>query len=453
MSESGIEIRVPDIGEADNVEVVEILVAVGQQVAVDDAVVVLESDKASMEVPATHAGQVASIAVKPGDAVVQGDVLLVLAADGAGEAAASAAAGPDAEPAVADAAAAVVSDGAAADDGESVVDPAVEAAVEAMVEPVIGATVGSAVAGGDESVASAAGTDVHAGPAVRKQARQYGVDLAAVRGSGPHGRVLHDDVMAFVRDRLRQESGGGGARSVPLPDFSRFGETETVPMSRIRQASARNLQRSWQVVPHVTQFDEADVTELEAFRRAENERLRGDGVRLTPLPFLIAAVVRSLQAFPRFNSSLSEEADAWIVKKYYNIGVAVDTDDGLVVPVVKGAERLGLVELAACCAELAEQARRRKLPLDAMQGAGFTISSLGGIGGTAFTPIVNAPEVAILGVSRAQVRPQWRDDGFVPRTLLPLCLSYDHRAIDGAEAARFLSHLALLLGDVRRLLL
>ncbi len=293
---------------------------------------------------------------------------------------------------------------------------------------------------------------VHAGPAVRKQARDYGLELSQVKGTGPEGRILKEDVQAFVRERLSGER-AGGIPAVPEVDFSKYGEIEYRELSRVRKISARNLHRSWLNVPHVTQFDEADVTDLEAFRAARNEELKDAGIKITPLAFLVKVCADALVRFPRFNGSLDKNLEYLIVKKYYNIGIAVDTDEGLVVPVIKNADKKGVVELAKETAELAAQARDKKLPLDAMQGATFTISSLGGIGGTAFTPIVNAPEVAILGVSRARIKPVHDGNGFTPRTILPLSLSYDHRAIDGAEAARFTVWLARALSDVRHLLM
>ena len=278
------------------------------------------------------------------------------------------------------------------------------------------------------------------------------MDLAAVKGSGPNGRILKEDVQEFVKARLK---GGGeqgsGIPAMPDVDFSRFGPIEMKPLSRIRRASARNLHRAWLNVPYVTQFDEADITELEAFRKSQNAELSGSGSKLTPLAFLVKACVNALMKYPQFNSSIDAGYEHLVIKQYYNIGIAVETDDGLMVPVVKEADKKGIVELAQSCAELARQAREKKLPLDAMQGATFSISSLGGIGGTAFTPIVNAPEVAILGVSRSKVVPVWNGSEFTPRTILPLSLSYDHRAIDGAEAARFTDYLAKVLSDLRRI--
>ncbi|MEX0943487.1 MAG: 2-oxo acid dehydrogenase subunit E2, partial [Pseudomonadales bacterium] len=267
-------------------------------------------------------------------------------------------------------------------------------------------------------------------------------------------RILKEDVQAYVKQSL--DRGDGRGASIPpvsLPDFSKFGETEIVPLSRVRRTSARNLHRSWLNVPHVTQFDEADITELEAFRKSQNEELAAAGKKVTPLAFLVKACVYTLMQYPRFNASLDKDIENLVLKKYFNIGIAVDTEDGLVVPVIKDAEKKGVIELAQESARLAEQARNKKLGLDAMQGATFTISSLGGIGGTAFTPIINSPEVAILGVSRSRIAPVYDGKEFRPRTLLPLSLSYDHRAIDGAEAARFIVYLAQVLSDIRRIVM
>jgi pyruvate dehydrogenase E2 component (dihydrolipoamide acetyltransferase) len=294
---------------------------------------------------------------------------------------------------------------------------------------------------------------------VRKQARELGVQLTAVKGTGRNGRILKEDVKGYVKKRIESGSGDASAGIPPIPevDFSRFGEVEHRPLPRIRQISARNLHRSWLNVPHVTQFDEADVTDLEDFRRAQNAELARDadaaGIKLTPLAFIIRACVGALQEFPQFNSSIAPDFSELIIKRYINVGIAVETDEGLMVPVLKAADTKGVIDLARDSSELAQKARDKKLPMDAIQGATFTISSLGGIGGTAFTPIVNAPEVAILGVSRSRVLPQYDGAAFVPRTMLPLSLSYDHRAIDGAEAARFTAYLATLLADVRRLIL
>jgi pyruvate dehydrogenase E2 component (dihydrolipoamide acetyltransferase) len=301
---------------------------------------------------------------------------------------------------------------------------------------------------------------VHAGPAVRKQAREYGVNLSEVSGTGQKGRILKEDIQQFVKNQISgsragssSAPAGSGIPPIPVIDFTKFGEIELRPLSRVRRSSARNLHRSWLNVPHVTQFDEADITDLEVFRKAQNIELAAAGDKLTPLAFLIKACIAALKKYPQFNSSIDADYEHLTIKKYFNIGVAVETPDGLVVPVIRGADQKGVIELAQESASLARMARDKKLPLDAMQGATFSISSLGGIGGTAFTPIVNAPEVAILGVSRSAMKPVWDGHEFVPRMMLPLSLSYDHRAIDGAEAARFCGYLRDLLTDTRRLIL
>ena len=431
------EVLVPDVGEAEGVEVVELLVKVGDVVSADDSLVVLESDKASMEIPSPYSGKIIALKVSEGDTVDEGSLLVEIE----------------------------TTEGAEAEQVEEVEEietdetPAEERQAEPTIEPELTVeqepdSVQPAVA--RKEVDESATGDVYAGPAVRKQAREYGVAITEVSGTGRKGRILKEDVQQYVKARLDGPAGvstGAGIPEVPQIDFSKFGEIELMEMSRIRQASARNLHRSWLNVPHVTQFDEADVTELEAFRKSQNAELAGEGIKLTPLAFLICAVVDALKTYPRFNSSLHTDGKQLIMKRYCHIGIAVETDDGLVVPVLKDANLKGVKQLAQESAELASLARRKKLPMDAMQGASFTISSLGGIGGTAFTPIVNAPEVAILGVSRTKVAPLWNGEAFEPRTMLPLSLSYDHRAIDGTEAARFTSHLAQVLTDIRRIIL
>lgn len=422
-------LSVPDVGDAQEVVVVEILVTPGDAVAEGDSLVVLESDKASMEIPADAAGVVQQVLVQEGDEVKEGDPLVTLIGE------------------------VPLSDVPQSEVPTSKV-PEASLAAQPVEKPTAAAPLPTPPV--TPSIRDKA-DQVHAGPAVRKQAREYGVDIAQVKGSGRKGRILKEDIQAHVKSRLAAASTsagtGSGIPGIPEVDFSRFGETEIKPFSRIRQASARNLHRSWLNVPHVTQFDEADVTELEAFRKAQNLERQAEGARLTPLAFLVRAVVDALQAYPQFNASLAPGNEGLILKHFINIGIAVETDDGLVVPVLKDADKKGVIQLAAECAELAAQARDKKLPMDAMQGATFTISSLGGIGGTAFTPIVNAPEVAILGVSRTKIEPVYDGDSFSPRTILPLSLSYDHRAIDGAEAARFTTHLARVLSDIRRVIL
>ncbi len=478
------KVLVPDVGEAEDVEVIEILVKVGDTVQQEASLIVLESDKASMEVPSPIAGKVVSINVSEGDTVEQGDLILEIELAEADST--SDEADADSQQSDADEKPADEPDVDASDDGEQGggIEPedeeenAEEAPEESEPPEVeeeapksssgdpadqVSKEQGSSGGGEDpdepKSSGDSASSDdsaggIHAGPAVRKQAREYGVRLSEVKGSGKHGRILKEDVQQFVAGRLKD--GGGdkaGIPAIPVVDFTRFGEIEHQPLPRIRQVSARNLHRSWLNVPHVTQFDEADITELEAFRSDQNRTLKEGGVKLTPLAFLIKASVAALKAYPQFNASITPDYKELILKKYFNIGIAVETEQGLVVPVIKDADGKGVIELAGESAALAARARDRKLTVDEMQGATFTISSLGGIGGTMFTPIVNAPEVAILGASRSKVSPVWDGEQFVPRTMLPLSLSYDHRAIDGAEAARFSRYLASVLTDLRRLIL
>ena len=431
-----IDIVVPDVGEADEVVLTEYLVAVGDQVNVDDSLVVLESDKASMEIPSPFAGTVAALKVEVGLQVQEGDVLLSLIAKPSSGATLAPLVSVDQAPSTA---------------------ASLAKAAQAPHETSSPAQSGQATSAGQASV-QPSGKNVYAGPAVRKIARQFGVELGLVKGTGRKGRVLKEDVQAYVKKQLASPassgaSSGAGIPPIPSIDFSKFGETELRPMSRIKQATAKNLHRSWLNVPHVTQFDEADITELEIFRKTQNAELVNSGQKLTPLAFMVAACVSALKQFPQFNASIEPDYKNLILKKYYNIGVAVETPDGLVVPVIKDADKKGIVELATETATLAQQARDKKLPIDSMQGATFTISSLGGIGGTQFTPIVNAPEVAILGVSKSKMTPVWNGDKFEPRMMLPLSLSYDHRAIDGAEAARFTDYLSAVLADLRRMLL
>ena len=424
-------IAVPDVGGADEVLVTDVLVKVGDALEAEDSLVVLESDKASMEIPTPVAGEVLEILVEEGAEVKEGDALVrLMAAD------------------------------QTSDPSETASAPAVSAAtVEAVpLKPVSTPAAPQPVA----TLASSLETSalVHAGPAVRKQAREYGVDLGEVIPTGQKSRILKEDIQNFVKQRLSEPSSkssadvvSGGIPPIPDVDFSRFGVIETVQLSRIRKASAKNLHRSWVNVPHVTQFDEADITELEAFRKSQNIELAKTGNKITPLAFLVKACVNALIKYPQFNASIESSFDHMVYKKYYNIGVAVETPDGLVVPVIKDADKKGVIQVAQETAELAALAREKKLPMDAMQGGTFSISSLGGIGGTAFTPIVNAPEVAILGVSKSKIAPVYDGGQFQPRNILPLSLSYDHRAIDGAEAARFTAHIAQVLSDLKRLIL
>ena len=413
-----MDVLIPDIGDAEDVEVIEICVGVGDVVGENDALIVIESDKASMEVPAPCGGTVTDVLVALGDHVNTGDPIMRLAAD-------EAVATPPSEPV------------------RTPVAPVVE---PAEPEPAPAPTV-------EPQAVDGVGAKVYAGPAVRRLAREMGVDLAAVRGTGANGRIVKDDVKSFVKTVLNAPPPAPGLAPMPEIDFSRFGEIETVPLSRIRARGAANLHRSWQHVVHVTQHDEADVTDLEAFRAAVRDEASGLGIKLTPLPFIVKACVHVLKRHPSFNASLDGAVTALIVKRYYNIGMAVDTDDGLIVPVIRSADALGIYELAEESTRLAAAARDGKLKPDEIQGASFTISSLGAIGGTGFTPVVNAPEVAILGVARLATRPVWDGTAFRPREMLPLSLSYDHRAINGAEAGRFVSDLVATLGDIRRLAL
>ena len=423
-------IKVPDLGDVDKVDVVEVLVTGGDEVQVDSPLITLESDKASMDVPSPAAGRVTEIKVKAGDQVGEGDVILLL------EMAAAAAAPADEAPREAPAAAPPAPEAAPS-------EPAAAPPAAPRPAPDRGAVL-------DE----AAQVKAYASPAVRRYARELGVDLTRVQGSGRKERILREDVQAWVKKTLSAPSAAAAVLpEMPVIDFSRFGEIERVPLTRIQKLSGPNLQRSWLNVPHVTQHDEADITDLEAFRQQHKAAAKAEGYNLTPLAFILKAVVAALRRFPKVNSSLDPDGEHLVLKRYYHLGVAVDTEDGLMVPVVRDVDRKGIAELARELAELSRQTRDGKLKPDQLRGASFTVSSLGGIGGTAFTPIVNAPEVAILGVSRAATRPLWLDGEFVPRLVLPLALSYDHRVIDGALAVRFTTYLCQVLSDLRRLLL
>ncbi|MBC3198110.1 dihydrolipoyllysine-residue acetyltransferase [Pseudomonas poae] len=424
------DIHVPDIGSSGKAKIIELLVKVGDTVEADQSLITLESDKASMEIPSPAAGVVESIAVKLEDEVGTGDFILKLKVQGAASAAAPA---PAAAPAAAKAEAAPAAPAAKA-----------EAAPAPAAAP------------------APSGAKVHAGPAVRQLAREFGVELNAVSATGPHGRVLKEDVQVYVKAMMQKAkeapaagaaTGGAGIPPIPVVDFSRFGETEEVPMTRLMQIGASSLHRSWLNIPHVTQFDQADITDLEAFRVAQKAVAEKAGVKLTVLPLLLKACAHLLKELPDFNSSLAPSGKAIIRKKYVHVGFAVDTPDGLLVPVIKNVDQKSLLQLAAEAAALAAKARDKKLTADDMQGACFTISSLGHIGGTGFTPIVNAPEVAILGVSKATIQPVWDGKAFQPKLMLPLSLSYDHRVINGAAAARFTQRLSQLLNDIRTILL
>jgi len=430
-------VKVPDIGDFKEVEVIEVLVKPGEAVAKEQSLVTLESDKATMEIPSPAAGVVQELRVKTGDKVSEGSAILVLAVEGAGEAPAQApAAAGRAVPALAGSPAPVA---------------AATAVAAAPLPPI------------PREPREATQSKPHASPSVRKFARELGVDLSRVKGSGPKARILHGDVQAYVKGALAAvpaaaPAAKGGALPFSLPawpdvDFAKFGPVEVKPLTRLQKLSGPNLHRNWVSIPHITQFDEADITDLEAFRKSNTAETEKQGFKLTMLAFLIKACVTALRQHPNFNSSLDRSGESLVVKKYYNIGVAVDTPDGLVVPVVRDADRKGVFEVARELADISKLARDKKLKPGDMQGGTFSISSLGGIGGTAFTPIINAPEVAILGVSKSALRPVWDGKAFVPRLMLPLSLSYDHRVIDGAAAARFTAYLASVLGDIRRTLL
>ncbi|ELJ8525949.1 pyruvate dehydrogenase complex dihydrolipoyllysine-residue acetyltransferase [Vibrio cholerae] len=425
------EVQVPDIG-GDEVTVTEIMVNVGDSISEEQSLITVEGDKASMEVPAPFAGTLKEIKVAAGDKVKTGSLIMVFEVAGAAPVAAPVQAAPAAA-----------------------VAPA-QAAAPAAAAP---ATSGEFQENHEYS---------HASPVVRRLAREFGVNLAKVKGSGRKNRILKEDVQSYVKEALKRlESGAQAAASgkgdgaalglLPWPkvDFSKFGETEVQPLSRIKKISGANLHRNWVMIPHVTQWDNADITELEKFRQEQNamEAKRDTGMKITPLVFIMKAAAKALEAFPAFNSSLSDDGESLILKKYVNIGIAVDTPNGLVVPVFKDVNKKGIYELSKELAEVSKKARGGKLTAADMQGGCFTISSLGGIGGTAFTPIVNAPEVAILGVSKSEMKPVWNGKEFAPRLQLPLSLSYDHRVIDGAEGARFITYLNECLSDIRRLVL
>ncbi|ERP94600.1 dihydrolipoamide acetyltransferase [Marinobacter sp. ES-1] len=425
-------VKVPSLDGFDDVPVIEINVAEGDTIGEDDPLVTVESDKATMEIPSPYAGKVGKILVKEGDKLSEGSDLLEMTIEDDGD-----------------------DEGEAEDSGDS----AKAESQESKPEKKDSKPETAPQPQGSTYEPPAPGTKVHAGPAVRKLARELGADLTRVKGSGPKGRIIKDDVHAYVKSQLQQAQQGGGVAvgsgipGVKLPDFSQFGEVEREGMSRMMAATATNMQRSWLNVPHVTQFDDADITEMEAFRKGQKAAGEKRGVKMTPLPFLLKACAAALAELPQFNVSLDMERKEVVRKKYIHIGIAVDTPHGLMVPVIRDVDQKGLWELAAESAELAQKARDKQLKPAEMQGACFTITSLGGIGGTAFTPIVNTPEVAILGVSKASMKPVWDGKEFQPRLMLPLSLSYDHRAVNGADAARFTNLLTQLLGDIRTLLL
>ncbi|AAN53507.1 pyruvate dehydrogenase complex dihydrolipoyllysine-residue acetyltransferase [Shewanella oneidensis MR-1] len=438
------EIQVPDIGDASNVDVIEVLVSVGDMISADQGLITLETDKATMEVPAPFAGKLLSLTVKVGDKVSQGSVIATIETTSVATVSAGAATAPVAQAAA----------------------PA-PVAQEAAPAPVAAAPSRPPVPHHPSAGAPVSTGAVHASPAVRRLAREFGVDLTQVTGSGRKGRIMKEDVQAYVKYELSRPKAtaatsvatgnGGGLQVIAAPkvDFSKFGEVEEIPLSRIQKISGPNLHRNWVTIPHVTQFDEADITEMEEFRKQQNDaaaKKKAD-YKITPLVFMMKAVAKTLQQFPVFNSSLSSDGESLIQKKYFHIGVAVDTPNGLVVPVVRDVDKKGIIELSRELADISIRARDGKLKSADMQGSCFTISSLGGIGGTAFTPIVNYPDVAILGVSKSEIKPKWNGKEFEPKLMLPLSLSYDHRVIDGAMAARFSVTLSGILSDIRTLIL
>lgn len=435
-----IEIAVPDIGEDGEVDVIEVLVSVGDTIEEEDGLITLETDKATMDVPSTHAGTVKEVFINVGDKVKQGSVVIKLETSGGTATEASPTTAPVAQA------------------------PAAPVEAPAKVAPTT-APASSPVPHHPQAGTSKKGT-IYSSPSIRRIAREFGVDLTQVKGSGNKGRILKEDVQSYVKYELSRPkanagssvaSGEGGLQVVSAKaiDFAKFGEIETKPLSRIQKISGPFLHRNWVTIPHVTQFDEADITNVEAFRKEQNVVCEKQklGFKITPLVFILKAVADALRTFPTFNSSLSEDGESLILKKYIHIGVAVDTPNGLVVPVVRDVDKKGIHELSRELLDISIKAREGKLKAADMQGGCFTISSLGGIGGTAFTPIVNAPEVAILGVSKSEIKPKWNGKDFEPKLMLPLSMSYDHRVIDGALAARFTVHLASVMSDIRKLIL
>ncbi len=442
------DILVPDIGNFDSVDVIEVLVKAGDSVAKEDSLITVESDKASMDIPSPFSGVVKEVKMKVGDKVAQGSLIITMD--------------------VSDAVTAPVVEKPAATEKSAVVKEAIpereipQPTRPAPEPPKTIAPAHQPVPVGESAIVDS-GKVSHASPSVRKFARELGVNLAFVKGSAAKNRILQQDVQAYVKNELakpRTENMGAGLGSLatlamPVIDFSKFGEIETKPLSRIKKLSGANLHRNWVTAPHVTQFDEADITDLEDFRKSMQADAEKRGVKLTMLAFLIKASVNALKAYPNFNASLSPDGDSLILKNYFNVGFACDTPDGLVVPVVKDVQQKDVLDIARDLADLSTKARERKLKVEEMQGGCFTISSLGGIGGTMFTPIINCPEVAILGVSRSSMQPVYdaKTKTFEPRLILPMSLSYDHRVVDGADGARFTSHMRMMLSDVRRLLL
>ncbi|MDH5369483.1 MAG: dihydrolipoyllysine-residue acetyltransferase [Gammaproteobacteria bacterium] len=428
-----VEVKVPDMGDFDDVEIIEVLVAVGDVVAEEDSLITVETDKATMEIPSSHSGTVKQVNVKVGDTISKGDMVVVLE-----------------------------SSGAVAEVKEEVPTPAPVEVKEEAPKP---APATAPVAAVEHKPSPTANINpgrfksAHASPALRKFARELGVDLSKVNGTGRNGRIVKEDVQAFIKKVMSSggaSANGGAALGVePMPDidFSQWGEVETKPLSKINKLTGKFLHRNWVTIPHVTQFDEADITSLEAFRKQSNKDYEKEGIKFTLLSFIMKAVAAGLKKYPRFNSSLDVTGENLIMKNYFHIGIAVDTPDGLVVPVVRDVDKKSIIDISIELREISIKARDKKLMPSDMQGGCMSISSLGGIGGTKFTPIVNAPEVAILGVSKADIKPVWNGSEFEPKLMCPLSLSYDHRVVDGAEGARFVTYIGQLLADARRLLL
>lgn len=457
------KVLVPDIGDFKDVPVIEVLVQAGDSIKAEDPLIVLESDKATIEVPSPFEGVIREISVKVGDKVSQGTLLLAMEVSEAETAPETSQPEPssgsasEATSAILPAPPAPSPDGAAQSASQQGV--AGETASAPAPAPPPSSRLGARPDGTGFPIDEAAFAKAHASPSVRRFARELGVNLGMVKGTGPKQRILREDLLAYVKTRLSalQNRSGTELDLLPWPrvDFAKFGPVESRPLSRIQKLSGANLHRNWVMIPHVTQFDEADITELESLRKESNESVQKGGVKVTILAFLMRASIAALKKFPEFNASIDSENEEMnlVMKKYYHLGFAVDTPNGLMVPVIRDVDQKGVLAIGHEMAALAAQAREGKLKATDMQGASFTISSLGGIGGTAFTPIINAPEVAILGVSRASIKPVYQDGRFVPRLMLPLSLSYDHRVIDGATAARFTSVLGEVLADLRRVLL
>jgi len=439
-----VEVKVPDMGDFEDVEIIEVLVAVGDVVAEEDSLITVETDKATMEIPSSHSGTVKEIKVKVGDTISQGGLVVVLESSGATD----------------------VKEQASAEVKQEASTPAAEPASEvaAVAQPAPAPAPVPEVEYNKPSPTANINPEhfksAHASPALRKFARELGVDLTKVSGTGRNSRIVKEDVQSFIKQVMqsggRSNGAGGTALGIePMPeiDFSRWGEIETKPLSKINKLTGKFLHRNWVTIPHVTQFDEADITSLEAFRKQSNKEYEKEGVKFTLLSFIMKAMAAGLKKYPRFNSSLDASGENLIMKNYFHIGIAVDTPDGLVVPVVRDVDKKSIVDISIELREISIKAREKKLTPSDMQGGCMSISSLGGIGGTKFTPIVNAPEVAIMGVSKAKIKPVWNGTEFEPKLMCPLSLSYDHRVVDGAEGARFVTYIGQLLADARRLLL